>query len=77
MVYLKKKNKTYIEIIRNLEILFFRKKNLSKYESIILKELSSIKSLEKFLGYVKNHVFKIIKNGYNIIKLLAYYYNKF
>ena len=65
-LFKKKMNKTCIEIIRNLEILtFIEKKTISKYEAIILKELSSIKSLGKFIGYVKNYIFKIINNGYN------------
>lgn len=62
----RKINKQAIEIIRNVQLLtFLKKENLNKFEKIRLNEVVKYKSLSKFKLYLKKHIFALINNGYN------------
>ena len=73
----RKINKQAIEIIRNVQLLtFLKKENLNKFEKIRLNEVVKYKSLSKFKLYLKKHIFTLINNGNNFEKIIDEYYIK-
>ena len=64
-------NKSSIEILRNIELLWFlEKRNLDKFKKIIIEKLSDIPKLETFIKYLKNYIFKINPSIYNYDELI-------
>ena len=62
-------NKLAIEIIRNIEILcFIKKEKIKDYKEIIIKKLSEKDNLNFFLKYLKNYFFKLNDSKYNYDK---------
>ena len=62
----KKLNKLAIEIIRNLQILcFIKKENINKFKDIIINKLQNNDILKSFIKYLKNYLFKIDPSIYN------------
>ena len=62
-----------MEIIRNLEILCFVKKEKIKfYKELIIKKLKEIKKLKSFCDYLNNYLFKLNDSVYNYEDLINY-----
>ena len=73
----KKLNKQLIEIVRNIQILVFLKKEKKQdFEKIILNEINKFDDISKFRKYLQKYIFKIINEGYNFEKLINEYYEK-
>ena len=67
----KKLNKQLIEIIRNIQILvFLKKEKIQDFEKIILNEINKFDDISKFRKYLQKYIFKIINEGYNFEKLM-------
>ena len=78
----RKLNKYSIEILRNIEILCFIKKNsIKKLQEIILDKIGTNVKLKTFASYLKNYLFKFDYNTYNyeeyrLIHILGYRTNE-
>ena len=73
----KKLNKQLIEIIRNIQILvFLKKEKIHDFEKIILNEINKFDNISKFRNYLQKYIFKIINEGYNFEKVINEYYEK-
>ena len=69
----KKLNKSVIEIIRNIEILsFIKREQIKEFKKIIIDKLNEDKKYEKFINYLKKYLFKLDPNIYNIEKIIKY-----
>ena len=67
----KKFNKKAIEILRNIEILcFIKKEKIKDYKDIIIKKLSGNDNYKSFLNYLKNYFFKLNETVYNYEKII-------
>ena len=72
-IYKKKLNKISIEIIRNLEILcFVKKEKIKLYKELIINKLKEIKKLKSFCDYLNNYLFKLNHSVYNYENLINY-----
>ena len=73
----KKLNKQLIEIVRNIQILVFLKKEKKQdFEKIILNEINKFDDISKFRKYLQKYIFKIINKVYNFEKVINEYYEK-
>ena len=61
-----RKNKIAIEIIRNIELIYFLKKEkIKEQQNIIFEKLEGNKRLDPFIKYLKNILFKMDYSLYN------------
>ena len=51
-------------------VIIYKKKNIEKYENIIIEKIGNIKELKSFQIYLRNHIFKLINNGYNFERII-------
>ena len=67
----KKLNKTSIEILRNVELIFFiEKKNIQIYKDLIINKLKDNEKLKKFIKYLNPYIFKLNPSAYNYEELI-------
>ena len=76
-LFKRKMNKISIEIMRNIQLLCFIKKNkIKELKDIIIDKLKEKNSLKNFITYLKDYIFKLNENSFNYEDFINYKINE-